>query len=144
MSSPGAHYFKTTFDLEDRGKWLANIKHQHLPCTVLKYMFICHQHFSLCQFLPNKSGPRSGLYRKALLTVNLKYKEGDAQVPFIVIELEDLDPSDLMEVVDTLMEKVTRLEVHNHSSNILPPDKKELAKDLKKARLNHRYIIPNR
>ena len=118
IGSPGTYYFEVPFDPEARSKWLPNIKHRHLPGTVLKYSFVCQQHFSLRPFLPNKGGPHR-LYTKALPTVNLKYKEEDGQAPFIEVELEDPDPFDPMEVEDTLMEKVLALEEHNYSSNIL-------------------------
>ena len=86
-------------------------EHQE-PGTVPKYSFVCHWHFFLRSFLPNKGGPRSRSYRKALPTVNLKDKEEDGEVvPFIEDELE--------EIVDTPMEKVPALEEHNYSSNIL-------------------------
>ena len=129
MGSPGTHYFKLPFDPEARDKWLANIKHRHLPGTVPKYSFVCHRHFSLHSFLPNKGGPQSRLYRKALPTANLMYKDEDGEVPFFEDELE--------EIVYTPLEKFPALEEHNYSSNILSRYKKDLAKDLKKARFQY-------
>ena len=65
--------------------------------------------FNLIQV--SKSKPEVVVAKKALLTVNLKYKEGDGQVLLVKIELEDLSDPRKLKILETYEEQ----EKNSHS-----------------------------
>ena len=105
-----------------------------------------HHHFSLRCFVPNTGKIRHRLFKKALPTINLNYKEGDGPVPFDELEFEDPDPNSLAEPmeVDSVREsvqEVQHLDEHNYSSNVSRKSE-YLAKDLKDS-LNIKILEKN-